>query len=180
MPTLGEAKPIPNRESLPPLPSQRNKRRREQDEALDRARTLLDAGQLSDAMLILENAVETKVFAKSDPRFATLLEEVDAKKQQRQIEGAFRELRSLLAAGRHSEVMEKGQALLRAFPREVELYESELSLTFGTDLVAGKRSDRGSALRLGTSERFLGVPPRSTEYRSKGESLISQAATGVW
>ena len=28
------------------------------------------------------------------------------------------------------------------------LYESELSLTFGTGLVAGKRSDRGSALRL--------------------------------
>ena len=60
------------------------------------------------------------------------------------------------------------------------LYESELSLTFGTHLVAGKRSDRGSALRLGTSERFLGVPPRSTEYRSKGESLINQAAVGVW
>jgi hypothetical protein len=45
--------------------------------------------------------------------------------------------------------------------------------------VAGKRSDRGSALRLGTSERFLGVPPRSTEYRSKRESLINQAAAGV-
>ena len=60
------------------------------------------------------------------------------------------------------------------------LDESELSLTFGTDLVAGKRSDRGSALRLGTSERFLGVPPRSTEYRSKDESLINQAAAGVW
>ena len=60
------------------------------------------------------------------------------------------------------------------------LYESEPSLTFGTDLVVGKRSDRGIALRLGTSERFLGVPPRSTEYRSKGESLINQAAAGVW
>ena len=60
------------------------------------------------------------------------------------------------------------------------LYESEPSLTFGTHLVVGKRSDRGSALRLGTSERFLGVPPRSTEYRSKGESLINQAAAGVW
>jgi hypothetical protein len=55
------------------------------------------------------------------------------------------------------------------------LCESELSLTFGTHLVAGKRSDWGSALRLGTSERFLGVRPRSTEYRSKGESLINQA-----
>ena len=29
------------------------------------------------------------------------------------------------------------------------LYESELSLTFGTNLVVGKRSDRGSALRSG-------------------------------
>ena len=58
------------------------------------------------------------------------------------------------------------------------LYECELSLTLGTDLVAGKRS--GSALRLGASVRFLGVPPRSTEYRSKGESLINQAAAGVW
>jgi hypothetical protein len=36
------------------------------------------------------------------------------------------------------------------------LYESELSLTFGTHLVAGKRSDRRSALRLENSERFLG------------------------
>jgi hypothetical protein len=36
------------------------------------------------------------------------------------------------------------------------LYESELSLTFGTHLVAGKRSDRGGALRLENSERFLG------------------------
>jgi hypothetical protein len=36
------------------------------------------------------------------------------------------------------------------------LYKSELSLTFGTHLVAGKRSDRGSALRLENSERFLG------------------------
>ena len=35
------------------------------------------------------------------------------------------------------------------------LYESELSLTFGTHLVAGKRSDRGSALRLANTERFL-------------------------
>ena len=60
------------------------------------------------------------------------------------------------------------------------LYESELSLTFGTHLVVGKRSDRRSSLRLGTSERFLGVLPRSTAYRSKGESLISQAAAGVW
>ena len=58
--------------------------------------------------------------------------------------------------------------------------ESGLSLTLGTHLVAGKRSDRGSALRLGNTERFLGVPSRSTEYRSKGESLINQAATGVW
>jgi hypothetical protein len=30
------------------------------------------------------------------------------------------------------------------------LYESELSLTFGMHLAVGKRSDRGSALRLGT------------------------------
>jgi hypothetical protein len=35
------------------------------------------------------------------------------------------------------------------------LYESEPSLTFGTHLVVGKRSDRGSALRSGTSGRFL-------------------------
>ena len=27
---------------------------------------------------------------------------------------------------------------------------------------------------------FLEVLPRSTEYRSEGESLINQAATGVW
>jgi hypothetical protein len=37
---------------------------------------------------------------------------------------------------------------------------------FRNTSVAGNRSDRGSALRFGTNERFLGVPPRSTEYRS--------------
>ena len=67
------------------------------------------------------------------------------------------------------------------------LYESELSLTFGTDLVPGKRSDRGSALRLGTSERFLGssaevdrIPqPGRVSDQSGGHRRLVQGAT-VW
>lgn len=102
---------------------QRNKRKHEQDEALEKARTLLDAGALGDATLVLENAVETKLFAKSDPRFAPLLNEIDARKQQRQVEEALKELRSLLAEGRHSEVIEKGKAMLRELPQDVALQE---------------------------------------------------------
>ena len=67
------------------------------------------------------------------------------------------------------------------------LYESELSLTFGTDLVAGKRSDRGSALRLGNSERFLGssakvdriLQPGRISDQSGGRRRLVEGAT-VW
>jgi len=58
--------------------------------------------------------------------------------------------------------------------------ESLTSSTFGTHLVAGKRSDRESVLRLETVNDFLEVLQRSIEYCSQGESLINQAATGVW
>jgi eukaryotic-like serine/threonine-protein kinase len=102
---------------------EQRKRKQEQDEALEKARTLLDAGALGDATLVLENAVETKLFAKSDPRFAPLLDEIDAKKQQRQVEEALKELRSLLADGRYSEVIGKGKAMLRELPQDVELQE---------------------------------------------------------
>jgi len=102
---------------------QRNTRRREQDAALEQARTLLEAGKFGDATLILENAVETKLFAKSDPRFASLVVEIDAKKQQRRLEDALKELRTLLADRRHQEVIEKGEALLGELPQDVELRE---------------------------------------------------------
>jgi hypothetical protein len=60
------------------------------------------------------------------------------------------------------------------------LYESELSLTFGTHLVAGKLSDREMLCDWETVNDFLEVLQRSTEYCSQGESLINQAAAGVW
>jgi eukaryotic-like serine/threonine-protein kinase len=102
---------------------QRNARRRVQDEALEQARTLLEAGKFGDATVILENAVETKLFAKSDPRFASLAIEIDAKKQQRRLEDALKELRTLLADRRHKEVIDKGEALLGELPQDVELRE---------------------------------------------------------
>jgi hypothetical protein len=58
------------------------------------------------------------------------------------------------------------------------LYESELSLTFGTDLVPGKRSDRGSALRLGNSERFLGSSAEVDRILQPGR--VSDQSGGHW
>ena len=102
---------------------QRNKKQREQDGALEKVRELLKAGQLGEATLVVENALETRLFAKSDPRFAPLLNEIDAKKQQRQMEEALKELRDLLEEGKHAEVIEKGKVLLQELPEDLELQE---------------------------------------------------------
>src|ERR1700687_3663025 len=58
---------------------QREKKKREQQEKVLQARTLLDAGRLGDATMILQRAVETRIFSDSDPRLKDLLREIDEK-----------------------------------------------------------------------------------------------------
>jgi hypothetical protein len=65
--------------------------------------------------------------------------------------------------------------------------ENELRLTFGTHLALRKRSDRGSALRLGNTERFLGSSaevdriqqPEGESDKSGGHRRLVQGST-VW
>jgi len=60
--------------------SQREKKKREQEEKVLQARTLVDAGNFGDATMILQQAVETRLITDSDPRLKDLLREIDKKK----------------------------------------------------------------------------------------------------
>jgi hypothetical protein len=59
----------------------REQKKRQQNETILKARTLLHAGRLTDATSILQDAIDTKLLPTSDPRIAQLLKEIAAKKE---------------------------------------------------------------------------------------------------
>ncbi len=59
----------------------REQKRSQQDETVLRARTLFDAGKLTDATSILQEAIETQLLPASDPRLKELLGEIGARKK---------------------------------------------------------------------------------------------------
>ena len=59
----------------------REKKNLQQDEAIRQARTLVDAGKMSDATSILGFAINTQLLRSDDPRVTQLLEEIDAQKR---------------------------------------------------------------------------------------------------
>jgi eukaryotic-like serine/threonine-protein kinase len=58
----------------------REQKKRRQDETLQMARTMLDRNNIADTTLLLNEALETKLFPVNDPRIRSLLEEIDVKK----------------------------------------------------------------------------------------------------
>jgi serine/threonine protein kinase len=59
----------------------REQKKRQQNETVQMARILLDEGKLDDAMSLVKEALETRLFPDNDSRIKKLLEEIDAKKQ---------------------------------------------------------------------------------------------------
>jgi serine/threonine-protein kinase len=57
-------------------------KKRRQTESVQIAKTLIDAGNLAEATLMLQGAIETQVFAKSDSRVGELLEEIEKKRAE--------------------------------------------------------------------------------------------------
>src|SRR6266446_8632460 len=59
----------------------REQKRSQQDETVQMARTLVDAGKFADATSILNDAIGTKLLPANDPRLMQLLNDIDAGKQ---------------------------------------------------------------------------------------------------
>ncbi|HEV2521907.1 MAG TPA: protein kinase [Candidatus Acidoferrales bacterium] len=58
---------------------QRDNKKRQQEELVQAARTLVDAGNFGDATMMLQRAVETRIFSDSDPLLGELLHEINTK-----------------------------------------------------------------------------------------------------
>lgn len=58
----------------------REQKKRRQDETLQMARTMLDQNNVEDTTLLLNEAMETKLFSANDSRIRSLLEEIDVRK----------------------------------------------------------------------------------------------------
>lgn len=63
----------------------REQKKRQQEETFLQARTLLDEGKLDDATLLVREACETLLFPDNDSRIGSILQEIDARKQQRSV-----------------------------------------------------------------------------------------------
>jgi serine/threonine-protein kinase len=57
-------------------------KKRRQTESVQIAKTLIDAGNLAEATLMLQGAIETQLFAKSDSRVGDLLQEIEKKRAE--------------------------------------------------------------------------------------------------
>lgn len=58
----------------------REQRKRQQNDTVQKARTLLDAGKFADSTSILKDAIGTQLLPENDPRLVQLLNEIDARK----------------------------------------------------------------------------------------------------
>jgi len=59
----------------------REQKKRRQDETVQVARTLLDEGKFDDAISLLKEALQTKLFPENEPRIKKLFEEMETRKQ---------------------------------------------------------------------------------------------------
>jgi serine/threonine protein kinase/soluble cytochrome b562 len=60
----------------------REEKKRQQNETLQMARTLLEEGKVDDATSVVKEVLETRLFPANDPRIEKLIQEIDAKRQQ--------------------------------------------------------------------------------------------------
>ncbi|HEY6943802.1 MAG TPA: protein kinase [Candidatus Acidoferrum sp.] len=59
----------------------REKKKRQQNDAVQQARTFVEAGKLADATSILDVAIHTQLLRSDDPRVTQLLNEIDSRKE---------------------------------------------------------------------------------------------------
>jgi serine/threonine protein kinase len=59
----------------------REEKKRKQNETVVKARTMLNAGKLTDATSIVQDAIETQLLSASDPRVKQLMDEIAARKE---------------------------------------------------------------------------------------------------